>query len=266
MIELRNVTYSIAASEYSDENDAAQHPTRRNGRQYILDDVSFVVPERSITCIMGVSGTGKTTLLRLIAGLLKPDSGEILVNGRDVVPMNEKELNEVRREMGFVFQYGALFDSMSIADNVGFGLQQQRRPRSEIAQIVTARLEDVGLPGIEDKMPGELSGGMRKRVAMARALATSPRIVLYDEPTSGLDPVMARVIDDLVVHLRDTAGTTNVVVSHHLPSILRIADRVLMLHNARLQIEGAPAQVQASEDPVVRQFLDARAEGPITVR
>jgi phospholipid/cholesterol/gamma-HCH transport system ATP-binding protein len=220
MIELRNVTYSIAA-EYSDEADEAQHPTRRNGRQFILDDVSFVVPERSITCIMGVSGTGKTTLLRLIAGLLKPDSGEILVNGRDVVPMSEKQLNEVRREMGFVFQYGALFDSMSIADNVGFGLQQQRRPRSEIQEIVTARLDDVGLPGIEDKMPGELSGGMRKRVAMARALATSRAIVLYDEPTSGLDPVWRAFIDDLVVHLRDSAGTTNVVVSHHLPSILR---------------------------------------------
>ncbi|HEX8236474.1 MAG TPA: ATP-binding cassette domain-containing protein [Abditibacteriaceae bacterium] len=265
MIELRHVTYSIAA-EYSDEADDEHHPAWHDGRQFILDDVSFVVPERSITCIMGVSGTGKTTLLRLIAGLLKPDSGEILVNGRDVVPMNEKQLNQVRRDMGFVFQYGALFDSMSIAENVGFGLQQQRRPCAEIEDIVTARLEDVGLPGIEDKMPGELSGGMRKRVAMARALATGPRIVLYDEPTSGLDPVMARVIDDLVVHLRDTAGTTNVVVSHHLPSILRIADRVLMLHNARLQIEGTPAQVQASDDPVVRQFLDARADGPITVR
>jgi phospholipid/cholesterol/gamma-HCH transport system ATP-binding protein len=266
MIELRHVTYSIAAPEYSDEDDEAQHPARRDGRQYILDNVSFVVPERSITCIMGVSGTGKTTLLRLIAGLLKPDSGEILVNGRDVVLMSEKELNEVRREMGFVFQYGALFDSMSIADNVGFGLQQQRRPRAEIADIVTARLEDVGLPGIQDKMPGELSGGMRKRVAMARALATSPRIVLYDEPTSGLDPVMARVIDDLVVHLRDTAGTTKRggVASPAVDS----AHRRPSTHAA----QRAPAnrrhadQVQASEDPGRAPVSGCARRGPITVR
>src|SRR4028119_1605605 len=154
MIELRHVTYSIAA-EYSDDADEVQHPTRRNGRQFILDDVSFMVPERSITCIMGVSGTGKTTLLRLIAGLLKPDSGEILVNGRDVVSMNEKELNEVRREMGFVFQYGALFDSMSIADNVGFGLQQQRRPRAEIAEERTAAPDVGGGSGHGEDTPGD---------------------------------------------------------------------------------------------------------------
>jgi phospholipid/cholesterol/gamma-HCH transport system ATP-binding protein len=263
MIEVRNVTYSIPAPLSPGDEPDELH---RDGRRLIVDDVSFEVPERSITCIMGVSGTGKTTLLRLIAGLLKPDSGEILVNGRDIVVMNEKQLNEVRREMGFVFQYGALFDSMTIAENVGFGLEQQRRPRAQIAEVVSARLEDVGLPDIEDKLPGELSGGMRKRVAMARALATGPRIVLYDEPTSGLDPVMARVIDDLIVHLRDSAGTTNVVVSHHVPSILRIADRVLMLHNARIHAAGTPAEVQSVNDPVVHQFLQGQAEGPITVR
>lgn len=259
MIELRHVSYSVPDIEYSNGEE-------QSGSRFILDDVSFTVPERSITCMMGISGTGKTTLLRLIAGLLKPDSGEILIDGRDIVPMDEAQLNQIRSEMGFVFQYGALFDSMTVGENVAFGPQRQRLERDAIERFVKTRLEEVGLPDIEDKLPSELSGGMRKRVAMARALATNPRVVLYDEPTSGLDPVMARVIDDLIVKLRDTAGTTNVVVSHHLPSIFRIADRVLMLHNAKIAAEGTPAEVQASQAPEVRQFLDGRAEGPITVR
>ncbi|HVF10916.1 MAG TPA: ATP-binding cassette domain-containing protein [Abditibacteriaceae bacterium] len=291
MIELRHVFYSVPAAEYSlpepqeaqeaagkaDDGKAAEDSSiplggstpfdspRVKGRRWILDDVSFVVPERSITCIMGISGSGKTTLLRLMAGLVKPDRGEILIAGRDIVPLRERELNEVRRSMGFVFQYGALFDSMTVAENVGFGLEQQRRPKAAIREIVTQRLRDVGLPSLDNKVPSELSGGMRKRVAMARALAPGPEVVLYDEPTSGLDPVMGRVIDDLIVNLRDRAGTTNVVVSHHLASILRIADRVLMLHDARLVAEGAPDEVRNSANPVVRQFLEGRADGPITV-
>ncbi|MBV9468485.1 MAG: ABC transporter ATP-binding protein [Abitibacteriaceae bacterium] len=247
------------------QRQAAKAPDSANTRRSILDRVSFTVPERSITCIMGVSGTGKTTLLRLMEGLLKPDSGQILIDGQDIVTMKERELNEVRRRMGFVFQYGALFDSLTIAQNVGFGLEQQRRPQAEIAEVVTQRLREVGLPDIKDKFPSEISGGMRKRVAMARALATQPKIVLYDEPTSGLDPVMARVIDDLIVNLRDRAGTTNVVVSHHLPSILRIADRILMLHNAQIVANGTPEEVQKSDSPIVQQFLEGRAVGPITV-
>lgn len=263
MIEFRNVTYTVPAGL---EDDPETPFDERLIRRHILNDVSFVVPERSITCIMGVSGTGKTTLLRLMAGLLKPDSGEIFINGRDVVPMKEKELNEVRRTMGFVFQYGALFDSLNIGQNVGFGLTQMKRPKKEIKETVAARLTEVGLEGVEDKLPSELSGGMRKRAAMARALATNPQIVLYDEPTSGLDPVMSRVIDDLIVNLRDRAGTTNVIVSHHLTSILRISDNVMMLHGAKFVVEGSPAEVQKSNDPVVRQFLEGQAHGPITVR
>jgi phospholipid/cholesterol/gamma-HCH transport system ATP-binding protein len=258
MIELRNVTYTVPAGP-DDEDETAK-------RRFILDDVSFGIEERSITCIMGVSGQGKTTLLRLIAGLLKPDQGQIFVDGQDIVPMNETELNNVRRRMGFVFQYGALFDSMTVGENVGFGLDQQRRPADEIASVVRARLAEVGLPDIEDRMPSRISGGMRKRVAMARALATEPAIVLYDEPTSGLDPVLARVIDDLIVDLRNSAGTTNVVVSHHLPSIFRIADKVLMIHNGHIAVEGTAAEVQACRDAVVRQFVDGLASGPITVR
>jgi phospholipid/cholesterol/gamma-HCH transport system ATP-binding protein len=214
---------------------------------------------------MGVSGTGKTTLLRLMAGLLKPDTGEVLIDGRDIVPLDEKQLNDVRRHMGFVFQYGALFDSLSIAENVGFGLEQQRRPHDEVMEVAAARLREVGLQGVENKMPSELSGGMRKRAAMARALATNPSIVLYDEPTSGLDPVMAGVIDNLIVRLREDKGTTNVVVSHHLESIMHIADFILMLHEGKVVAQGTPQEIRASDSAVVNQFLEGRADGPIAV-
>lgn len=253
MIELRHVCYSVPDKNFP------------GGRRAILSDVSFHIPEKSIACIMGVSGTGKTTLLRLMAGLVRADSGEILIDGRDIASLNERELNGIRSETGFVFQYGALFDSLTVGENVGFGLEQKRRPAAEIADIVAARLAEVGLPGIEDKLPSEISGGMRKRVAMARALATAPQLVFYDEPTSGLDPVMAGVIDELIVHSRERNGTTNVVVSHHLESILRIADRVLMLHDGQIVADGSAAEVQNSPSPVVQQFLKGSPVGPIAV-
>ncbi len=250
MIEFRHVSFSIPTSE-------------GGGSRAVLDDVSFQLESGSITCVIGTSGSGKTTLLRLMAGLLKPDEGEIWLDGQNIVTLSERQLNEVRRDMGFVFQYSALFDSMSVAENVGFGLERQKKPRAEIDKIVTGLLGDVGLHDIEDKRPAQLSGGMRKRVAMARALATSPRVVLYDEPDSGLDPVMTRVIDDLIVELRDARQTTNVVITHNLESVRRIADRVLMVHDARLVAQGTFAEMQASPSPVVRQFLAGEANGPI---
>lgn len=254
MLELRGVSYSVPAG------------STPGARRAVIDDVSLRVEEKSIACIMGVSGTGKTTLLRLMAGLIKPDSGEILLNGRDIVPLNERELNKVREDTGFVFQYGALFDSLSVGENVGFGLEQKRVPHAEIAEIITARLREVGLSNLENKMPGELSGGMKKRVAMARALATSPRLVFYDEPTSGLDPVMAGVIDDLVVRLRNQFGTTNIVVSHNVPSILNIADQIVMLHDGRIVADGPPNEIQNSDSKVVQQFLSGNPVGPIAVQ
>jgi len=253
MIELRGVSYFVADESTPD------------GRRAILDDISFRVPTGSTTCIMGVSGTGKTTLLRLMAGLLKPNSGEILIDEQDIAPLNENELNEVRAKTGFVFQYGALFDSLSVGENVAFGLHEKRHPKKEVEEIVAARLSEVGLPGITEKLPSEISGGMRKRVAMARALATSPQLIFYDEPTSGLDPVMAGVIDDLIVRLKIQNNTTNVVVSHHLESILRISDRVLMLHAGKLVANGTPDEIKNSTSPVVQQFLQGNPVGPISV-
>lgn len=249
MIEFRNVSYSIPASD--------------GGWRAVVDDVSFTLTRGAITCLIGTSGSGKTTLLRLMAGLIKPDEGEILIEGKDIVPMNERQLNEMRRDMGFVFQYSALFDSMTVAENVGFGLDRQKRKREEIAPIVSGLLRDVGLVDIEDKNPGQLSGGMKKRVAMARALATSPKVVFYDEPDSGLDPVMTRVIDDLIVKLRETKQTTNVVVTHNIESVRRIADYVLMVHAAKIVGQGTFAELEASPSPVVQQFLAGESHGPI---
>lgn len=251
MIELQDVSFSFPA------------PDLPGGRRFILQEISFAVEEKNIACIMGISGSGKTTLLRLMAGLIKPDSGRILINGTDIVPLRESELNKVRKETGFIFQYGALFDSLTVGENVGFGLEQQRRPAAEIEQIVQNRLREVGLPGIEEKFPSEISGGMGKRVAMARALATSPQLVFYDEPTSGLDPVMAGVIDELIVRLRQQNGTTNVVVSHHLSSVMTIADQVLMLYDGRILADGSPEEIRQHPSPILQQFLAGRPDGPI---
>jgi phospholipid/cholesterol/gamma-HCH transport system ATP-binding protein len=249
MISFSHVSYSVSDEE--------------GERRLILDDVSFELARGSISCVMGTSGSGKTTLLRLMAGLLRPDDGEIVIDGHPIARLSERALNHVRREMGFVFQYSALFDSMSVGDNIGFGLERQKKPRKEIDKIVLGLLDDVGLKGQEGKQPAQLSGGMKKRVAMARALATSPQIVLYDEPASGLDPVMTRIIDDLIVDLRATKGTTNVVVSHNVESIRRIADYVLMVHQGLLIAQGTFAEIEALDSPVVRQFLAGEARGPI---
>jgi len=245
MIELRNIIY--------------QTPASSGESRTILKDISFTVPEGNLTCVLGASGSGKTTLLRLMAGLLRPASGEILIDGRDITTMNEAELNEVRREMGFVFQYGALFDSMTVGENVGFALEQARWPQDKIDSVVKQLLEAVELGGIGNKMPDELSGGMKKRVAMARALATSPRLVFYDEPTSGLDPLMTRIIDDLMVRLRKLAHATYVVVSHDVNSVLRIADGIILLHEGRIVEQGNAAHFRNSKVLLARQFLGEKA-------
>ncbi len=236
------------------------------GGRTILDHVDLDIYAGEVFAILGLSGGGKTTLLRLITGLIRPDAGAILVFGEDITRMTERELNRVRAAIGLVFQFGALFDSQTVGDNVGFRLYEQtNRLSADIRKVIDAKLRLVGMAGFENHYPAELSGGMQKRVGVARALVGDPRILLYDEPTSGLDPIIAATIDELIVKLRNELGVTEVIVSHDVHSVLRMADRMGLLYEGRLRLVGTPAEFQASTDPVVKQFLEGKTEGPIQV-
>ncbi|WP_395088431.1 ABC transporter ATP-binding protein [Armatimonas sp.] len=242
-----------------------------DGRE-ILGGITLDVAPGEILCVMGLSGAGKSTILRCIAGLVSATSGQLLIDGVDIVGKKERELLPIRAKMGVVFQYAALFDSMNVYANIAFGLLRgprckefQKKSRQELTQQVQEHLKEVGLPGIEKRLPPELSGGMRRRVGLARALATEPEIILYDEPTSGLDPVTAAAIDHLIVRTRDNKNVTSVVVSHDMRSIFRIADKILMLYEGKAQIYGTPSEVQSSDDPVVQQFIRGEVDGPIEI-
>jgi phospholipid/cholesterol/gamma-HCH transport system ATP-binding protein len=232
--------------------------------QAVLRGIDLEVPDGSITIIIGRSGGGKSVFLKHMIGLLRPDSGRIEVDGVDLTRLRGRALDDVRRRYGVVFQGGALFDSMSCRANVAFPLREKLRlPRPEIARRVDAALEQVGLAGIGDKYPEEVSGGMRKRVAIARALITEPEIVFFDEPTTGLDPVLVNTIHHLILDLHRRLHFTAVMVSHEIPEIFEIADRVGMLHEGRIVELGPPAAIQGSSNEIVRQFIrgepDARA-------
>ncbi len=229
--------------------------------QPVLRGVDLEVPDASITVIIGRSGGGKSVFLKHLIGLLRPDSGRIEVDGVDLVRLSGRALDEVRKRYGVVFQSGALFDSMSCRENVAFPLQEKLRlPAAEIAKRVDMALERVGLAGIGDKYPEEVSGGMRKRVAIARALVTEPEIVFFDEPTTGLDPVLVNAIHRLILELHRRLRFTAVMVSHEIPEIFEIADRVGMLHEGRIVEIGAPAAIQASTNDVVRRFIRGEPE------
>jgi phospholipid/cholesterol/gamma-HCH transport system ATP-binding protein len=216
--------------------------------------------------VMGMSGCGKTTLMHCIGGLTLPTSGEIWIGDRQIVGMTEDALNRVRERMGMVFQYAALFDSLSVYENVAFGLRRRRRlSEDEIKQSVCDKLSLVGLPDTEDLFPSQLSGGMAKRVGLARAIALAPEILLYDEPTSGLDPVVASVVDELIMQMRDKLGVTSIVVSHNLPSVFRIADKIAMLHDGQVLVFGTPDEVKGCSNPIVQQFIHGQSHGPIEV-
>ena len=222
----------------------------------ILDDVSLQVQRGEILVIIGPSGSGKSTLLRLMIGLLKPDSGQIWVDGREISHLDEDDLNQIRRNMGMVFQYSALFDSMTVGENVAFGIRQHTKmPEEEILRVIRRTLRMVGLMGRENAMPSELSGGMKKRVSLARAIALNPKIVLYDEPTSGLDPVMSATINRLIMSTRRIMGVTAVVVTHDMESAFTIADRIAMIYDERIIEVGTPAEFRQSDNPVVQQFI-----------
>lgn len=235
------------------------------GGRHILNNINLTVTVGETMAVMGASGSGKTTLLKIIGGLARPTSGRVYLGESDISRMSEHRLNRVRLVMGFVFQYAALFDSMTVAENVGFGLRRHYNySREKIAQLVEEKLQIVGMEGTGHLMPEQLSGGMQKRVGLARALAMDPLVLLYDEPTSGLDPVTTTGIDELMVRLRDTYGVTSVMVSHHIPSIFRVADRIAMIYQGEILTVGTPDEIRQSDNEVVQQFIHGRTEGPIS--
>jgi phospholipid/cholesterol/gamma-HCH transport system ATP-binding protein len=234
------------------------------GDRRILDDVSFTVPRGKVTALMGASGGGKTTVLRLIGGQVKAQQGELLFDGRDVGKLDAAGLYAARRRMGMLFQFGALFTDLSVFDNVAFPLREHTRlPESLLRDIVLMKLNAVGLRGARDLMPSEVSGGMARRVALARAIALDPELIMYDEPFAGLDPISLGTAAQLIRRLNDTLGITSIVVSHDLEETFHIADQVIVLANGRVAAQGTPQEVMDSQDPLVDQFVHARPDGPV---
>ena len=245
---------------------AAQQLSYRVSGKSILRRVDLKVHKGETLAVMGMSGAGKSTLLKCIGGLQRPTGGQVLIDGVDIARMPEKNLDNVRRRMGLVFQYAALFDSLNVYDNVSFGLRRHSNlSEREIAEVVKSKLSLVGLPRTEELMPAELSGGMQKRVGLARALAMSPDILLYDEPTAGLDPISSATIAELIVKTRDEVGVTSIVVSHDIPTIKRVANKIAMLHRGKIVALGTAEEMENSEDPAVRQFMSGSIEGPIQI-
>lgn len=234
--------------------------------QKVLDGVDLRIAKGKTTVIIGRSGGGKSVTLKHMIGLIQPDRGQILVDGQDVVPLPKREMVKVRRKFGMLFQEGALFDSMTVGDNVAFPLREHTdlKPPQITAQVADM-LRRVGLPGIEEKMPSELSGGMRKRVGLARALILEPDIVLFDEPTSGLDPIMADAIDNLILDTQKEYGKTYVVISHDMTATFRIAHYIAMLYEGKIIAYGTPDEIRANPNPFLVQFIKGKAEGPAGV-
>lgn len=232
----------------------------------VHDGVSFEVEEGETLTIIGGSGTGKSVLLKQIIGLIKPDSGHIYIEGEDITKLDEVELQRVQAKMGYVFQEAALFDSLTIGENVAFGLRTiMDAEQPHAIKIARQKLAMVGLSGIENLKPSQLSGGMKKRVGIARAIAMGPEILLYDEPTTGLDPVMSAVISDLMVRLKEESGTSAIAVTHDMKSAYKISDKIAMLYNGKILQIGTPDEIQNSLSPVVRQFISGSSQGPIPV-
>ncbi len=232
------------------------------GDKCVLNNISFDIFEGEIFCIIGKSGTGKSVILKNLIGLMLPDSGEILVDEEAFNTASSMERERIRMKFGVLFQMAALFDSMNIYDNVAFGMRRQGHPETLISEKVPELLSQVGLKNIESKMPSELSGGMQKRVGLARALAMKPQIMLYDEPTTGVDPITGAAVDRLITQMNEMFHVTSVVITHDMKSAFRIADRIAMLHQGSLIFLGKPDELRTSENPFVRQFLEGRANGP----
>ncbi|MGD1074943.1 MAG: ABC transporter ATP-binding protein [Thermodesulfovibrionales bacterium] len=234
------------------------------GGQKVLKGVNLSISDKELIAIIGESGGGKSVLLRHLIGLLKPEKGKILVDDEDITRLGRRELDRIREKFGVVFQGGALFDSFSVFENIAFPLREKTGlPEDEIRTKVEESLNDVGLDGVEQKFPAELSGGMRKRVALARALITEPKIVLFDEPTTGLDPIKLHAIHRLIVDTHNKYGFTGVMVSHDIPEIYEVVDRIAFLYEGAVEVVGTPEQIVHSGDPMVRQFITGSLSGPI---
>jgi phospholipid/cholesterol/gamma-HCH transport system ATP-binding protein len=237
---------------------------RSFGSQQVLRGVSLRVHKGEILAIIGRSGSGKTVLLRLLIGLVRPDRGQILIEETDITQLSGRRLDRVRERFGMLFQGGALFDSMTVFDNVAFPLREKTKlSESEVAAQVQKMLENVGLADMGYKFPAELSGGMKKRSALARALITNPSIILFDEPTTGLDPILARAIHQLIQETHDAFEYTAVIVSHEIPEVFEIATRVAVIHEGRIIAEGTPEMIVKSPDPFIQQFISGSLEGPV---
>lgn len=246
MIELKNVTKCL-------------------GGRKVLDGLNLTIEKGKTCVIIGRSGCGKSVTLKHIVGILQPDAGEVIVFGKDVTKLDEKQMDELRMKMGLVFQGGALFDSLTVAENVGFGLiEHDHIPHKELLERVEESLSLVGLHGIGNLMPSELSGGMKKRVSLARAICIKPEIILYDEPTTGVDPITADSINELIKSLHDKLKVTSIVVTHDMKSAYKVGDKISMLYQGKIIAEGSPDEIQNSQHPVVYQFVNGLAHGPIT--
>jgi len=236
----------------------------RYGAIVTANNISCRFDDRKVTVILGGSGSGKSTMLKHLAGLERPDSGRVIFKGRDVTALGKAELYELRKEMGMLFQGAALFNSIDVYDNVAFPLREHTTlPEDVIETIVKIKLEMVGLRGVERMMPSQLSGGMTKRVGLARAIVMDPNVVLYDEPTSGLDPISTGVIGKLILDLNRKLGVTSIVVSHDIESAFKIADKIIILFYGDIIAEGTPEEIRESRDPKVRQFITGSPDGPI---
>jgi len=240
------------------------HKSFRNN--VVLNGLDLLIEVGKVTVIIGQSGGGKSVLLKHMIGLIRPDKGKVEIDGQDITAFNERQLNEIRKRFGMLFQEAALFDSMTVGQNVAFPLiEHTKLPKSTIREIVSEKLAHVGLRGVEDKMPSELSGGMKKRVGLARAIALEPEIILFDEPTTGLDPIMADAIDQLIVDIQSRLNVTCVVISHDITGTFKIAHKIAMLYQGKIIEYGTPEEIKNGRNPILKQFLEGKMEGPIRV-
>ncbi len=246
-----------------------KHLQKTFGDKHVLKDVNLTIPKGKTTCILGGSGSGKSTLIKCLIGLLQATSGQILVNGKDITKIkSEMKLAAIRRRFGYLFQEGALFDSMTVGQNVTFGLRYLTDvPESEYPKIIREKLALVGLKEDVAKLnPSELSGGMKKRVSLARVLAVEPEVILYDEPTTGLDPIMSDIISDLIIDLKAKLGVTSVVITHDMHSAFKIADYIAFLYEGNILLHGTPDEFRKTDNPYVKQFVTGSSHGPIQMK